>query len=626
MIVQHDWKPSSPGDVSAFSAQMSSLASHHWEARLQAVFRRSVLAQLRFDIMPDREENIPEAHQQTFGWLLGTESQASSPQMRDHQNQASVRDWLQATDSSIYWVTGKPGSGKSTLMKYLYHHQSLSTFLQNWAGSNDLITAGFYFWNSGSSMQMSLVGLLRALLYTCFTRDEALLIPAMSERWEQFIVSLGDEEYIGDSKSLGETELLRIFNRVLSDTSRRFFFLIDGLDEFEGEPGRLIQFVLGAARSHVKLCISSRPWLEFGDAFQQRPSLFLQELTGEDINAYVTSQFEHNEHFAHLQVLSPEAASVLVQDVVIKASGVFLWVHLVVKSLLEGLQKSDSLFHLHARLDALPGDLEALFNNLLGSLSPEYFKQACETFTLLHAFRQFSNLGGPTLLALYYADDHDYKTSYPSDAETFDNSSMLQNAMRRRLNARCKGLIEVSKADKGDDRVRYLHRTARDHIESDSYWPLVLQTVGNDFVPDLYWANALLRIQKSPFQTKLLSNTLDFVRCVHMIESRTKIVQKTYLDGFYYMREQRRGKFDLFKDYSTELLDFWGSYDKFTHLDAYIAILLDGLESCHRAPYLSKSYGSSLSNERRLFWATKSYYSHRTTRWLRRPPSLPSYE
>lgn len=623
MIVQMDWQPSSPGDVSAFSAHMSSLASHDWEARLQAIFHASVLAHLRFQIMPDREDNIPEAHQQTFQWLFGDKPQAQTQQM-----QANVRDWLQEDKSSIYWVTGKPGSGKSTLMKYLFHHDSLPGLLKKWAGPNKLITAGFYFWNSGSTIQMSLVGLLRAFLYTCFTKDSSLLLPAMSERWKRFLAAGGEDDYLDDHQNFTEKELLRMFDRVISDTSRRFFFLIDGLDEFEGEPNRLIQFVTGVARSHVKLCVASRPWLEFEDAFKQRPSLLLQDLTGEDIDSYVTSHFEHNEHFATLQVSSPQAASALLQSIVIKASGVFLWVHLVVQSLLIGFQKSDSFFHLQARLDALPGDLEALFDNLLGSLEAEYFQQACETFRLLHVFRQFSNLGGPTLLALYYADDHDTRSIFPSGAETFENSAMKQDAMRRRLNARCKGLIEVSKADKGDNRVRFLHRTARDYIESDVYWPKILQNTGHDsFEADRYWANALLRIQRSPFQTKLLSNTVDFVRCVHMIQCRTGIVQKKYLDGFYYMREQRRGQFDLFKDYSTELLDFWGSYDKIPQLDAYMSVLLDGLESSDRKNFLGKHYCSSLSQEKGLFWETQTYYRiPRASRWMRHRPSLPDVE
>jgi len=54
----------------------------------------------------------------------------------------------------------------------------------------------------------------------------------------------------------------------LSNKSQRFFFFIDGLDEFDGNCTELVDFVLEhSARSNVKMCVASRPWLEFEDAF-----------------------------------------------------------------------------------------------------------------------------------------------------------------------------------------------------------------------------------------------------------------------------------------------------------------------------------------------------------------------
>lgn len=126
-------------------------------------------------------------------------------------------------------------------------------------------------------MQMSRVGLLRTLLHGCFSDNDSLFIPALPEHWKEFCAFGRNRE------PFVEIELRRVFDRVILDDSRRFLFLIDGLDEFAGDPAEIIQVVLGAARSNVKICVASRPWLPFEDAFQDQPSLRLQDLTSQDI-------------------------------------------------------------------------------------------------------------------------------------------------------------------------------------------------------------------------------------------------------------------------------------------------------------------------------------------------------
>jgi hypothetical protein len=51
----------------------------------------------------------------------------------------------------------------------------------------------------------------------------------------------------------------------------------------------------------------------------------------------------------------------LVEEIVEKANEVFLWVKLVVQSLLAGLGNRDSITDLQRRLRELPSDLEKLY-------------------------------------------------------------------------------------------------------------------------------------------------------------------------------------------------------------------------------------------------------------------------
>lgn len=576
-----------------------------------------MLALLHFQVMPDREDRIPEAHSRTFNWLLENKRHS-----QNHHVRVSVKDWLQEKESGIYWVTGKPGSGKSTLMKYLYHHPLLLPLLKNWAGSEMLITAGFYFWNSGSAIQMSLTGLLRTLLHACFSKDISSLIPAMAERWNEFLAFGGGRE------PFTETELCRILDRVLSDASRQFFFLIDGLDEFEGDPSRIIQFVLRTSRNNVKLCVASRPWLAFEDAFNHRPSLLLEELTRGDIATYVASHFEHNTHFTHLHASDRQGASDLLSDVVSKASGVFLWVYLVVQSLLEGLQNADSLSDLHSRLDALPEGLEDLFDNLLGRLGSDDFRKACETFRLLQVFRNFSEDGGPSLIALYFAEDHDTRSSLQSHDKPLECSARMEAIMGRRLVARCRGFLEVPGATNNTSRVGFLHRTARDFIESESYWPIVLETTGEDtFEPDKIWVNALLWLQRTSNQKSGGTNVGQFVRCADIVEKRTGMTQRTYLDAYYYNQRHRHENSTM--AYNTEMLGFWFTSAKSYHLDTYMCSILARMNPryrrTHGLKYATTVLGQS-SYPSPLMPTISHYRIPRIFRWLHPRPKLPPCE
>jgi ATPase subunit of ABC transporter with duplicated ATPase domains len=94
-----------------------------------------------------RHAKVAEAHRKTFSWIFEDASQGPSGEFK-------FQDWL-LFQEGIYWIMGKAGSGKSTLMKYLYHHQRTKEALKSWASLKKLVVAKFFFWNAGASMQKS---------------------------------------------------------------------------------------------------------------------------------------------------------------------------------------------------------------------------------------------------------------------------------------------------------------------------------------------------------------------------------------------------------------------------------------------------------------------------------------
>ncbi len=77
--------------------------------------------------------------------------------------------------------------------------------------------------------------------------------------------------------------------------------------------------------------------------------------------------------FLELRNFQPQEAERLISEITDKAFDVFLWVRLVVASLLEGLRDGDNIRDLQERLMELPPDLGNLFSNILDHLNQATF-------------------------------------------------------------------------------------------------------------------------------------------------------------------------------------------------------------------------------------------------------------
>jgi len=185
--------------------------------------RDQILHKLYFEDIEDRHGRIAEAHRQTFKWIY------CDPEAKNRRWTSFV-NWLEK-DHGIYWITGKPGSGKPTLMKYLHSNPATVQHLERWASPHSLAMTSFFFWNSGSKMQMSHTGLLQTLLFKALSKHPSLIPKVFPKRWE--VCSLFGE----DTRCWGWSELTKAIELLVNEQSvaLRFCFFIDGLDEFDGD-------------------------------------------------------------------------------------------------------------------------------------------------------------------------------------------------------------------------------------------------------------------------------------------------------------------------------------------------------------------------------------------------------
>ncbi|OWY45674.1 hypothetical protein AALT_g10499 [Alternaria alternata] len=450
---------------------MSKLASDglHYSAE------QKILSRLRFVRLEDRYRLMSPAHRNTLAWMFGD----TGLQVQNQVNGSSTFvQWLHS-NNDLYWISGQPGSGKSTLMKFLCHHQKTKEHLTTWAG-NEVIIAEYFFWNAGKNdLQKSQEGLLRSLLYQILRQCPdyiRLAFPGVWQCYNPTNAGLPGSPDVQLDTEMPHTvpELLDSLPNVCNlhtQSEKRLCFFIDGLDEYVGDSRDVIQLV-GVLRNlkHVKICVSSRQWNEFEDAFGKSGTdkLYMQDFNYQDINAYINDVFENDNNYQELEdkdTLGQE----LIQEIVTAANGVFLWVVLVVRSLQDGLLEADSITRLQQRLRKLPTNLEELFERIIfRDVKETYRSEASHMF--LVALKAKENL---PLMAYWFLGEDLPKQRLPLRMQ---QTIKRHKDANKRLIASCKGLLEPRFQSTTEQRdslpsailfeytVDFLHRTVRDYL------------------------------------------------------------------------------------------------------------------------------------------------------------------
>lgn len=400
----------------------------------------AILSALAFNGMHQRNEAIPIAHANTFSWIFRKDALGSWD---------SFVDWLE-TGEGIYWINGKAASGKSTLMRYITESPLLKSYLDLWRSNNSLEVARFYFWATGSKLQQSQCGLFRSLLHQILSRRSSSVRAVFPEAFER-LLSLPrkrfDEVMARTWKSWTVAELKEALHLLLEKTSCsvKYCLLIDGLDEFDGDHIELTSFFAEvSALRNVKLCLSSRPLPVFDQQLGRYPKLRLQDLTVGDITRLVTDKLTAHPRFREISIKEELGALDLIDEIVKTSAGVFLWVSLVVKSIVQGLTDHDGVEDLHRRLRDLPPELDELYGQMLSSISPPFYVvQGAKLLQLV-----YQSPHPISVLELSLSDQSDHALALSNAVLSWDIETFTERANRMvpKLKSRCAGLLETDNA------------------------------------------------------------------------------------------------------------------------------------------------------------------------------------
>ncbi|KAG6355404.1 hypothetical protein INS49_003366 [Diaporthe citri] len=333
------------------------------------------------DVYPVRHKN-----KDSFEWLFS--------------NQVPFTRWLSDDGGkydAIFWITGKPGSGKSTLMRFALE-DSRTMSLQR-SKSKHYPMAYFFHLRGKSLVQKSLRGMLMELLYQILQQ-----YPRSFELISPIFLNLKRLNQSWDIQSLSQAILhIPHIPPAVSGRRDRITLFIDALDENQKQDDNntLLDIFDSLIRTYrsvrdkpdapvLKICLASRPWPIFqkrlGDELRV-PSFAIHNYTAEDIQQYTESRLFTSKEM--LEVFNERQSAIwkLSADIASRAKGVFIWVRVVVDDLSQEAVDGTSTDSLQKILQKYPEELDKMYKLTLKRVRGTYRPETVIIFKTMLASR-----------------------------------------------------------------------------------------------------------------------------------------------------------------------------------------------------------------------------------------------
>ncbi|KAI4230724.1 MAG: hypothetical protein LQ349_006077, partial [Xanthoria aureola] len=375
-----------------------------------------------FPAIDARYATIKAAHAKTCKWLL---------------RRSEYQDWLNvakiSTHHGLFWIKGKPGSGKSTLLKFAV--QSIRKAMRS-------ATVIYFFFNArGEDLEKSTLGMYRSLLSQLLRA-----LPDMQEILDHYIpVQVGDntEWLIEHLRNLFAAAVQRLGERHL-------VCFIDALDESDEDQIRDLVVSLeelgrptASSPLSFRVCLSSRHYPHISISNGIEMTLEGQEGHDQDISNFLSSE---------LKAGGGRVFEAIKDEILNRASGVFLWVALVVQ-ILNKEYDHGRVHALRKRLKEIPDGLDKLFEDILTRDNAHFEELILCLQWILYAKRPLKRE------ELYYAvlSGTDEEALTPWDLEMLSAQDIDKYIL-----SCSKGLAETTKSK--NQTVQFIHESVRDFL------------------------------------------------------------------------------------------------------------------------------------------------------------------
>ncbi|KAK7428859.1 hypothetical protein QQZ08_004629 [Neonectria magnoliae] len=374
--------------------------------------KRGLLESLRFEQSDARHENIKKAHAKTCKWLL---------------KKPKYLEWLDPNKlcdhHGFLWIKGKPGAGKSTLMKFVLNNARTRM--------KDSTIIACFFNARGDDLEKSTIGI----------GPQHWSVESLKALFDQAVQGLGKSSLVCFIDVLDECDEHQIRDMI------SFFEHMGQLTTLAG-----IAF---------RVCFSSRHYPHI--TISKGLSLVLEGQEGhdQDIVSYLDSE---------LKIGHSKVSEQIRVDLEEKASGVFMWIVLVV-GILQREYDHGRKHMLRQKLRDIPGDLHALFRDIL---TRDHHNKG-----ELHLCIQWVLFARQPLKPeqLYYAvlvgvDPEVVSDLGPDEIEEADINNYILSSS--------KGLAEVTRSKKSQT-VQFIHESVRDFLLKEKRLEEIWSGLGRSF-------------------------------------------------------------------------------------------------------------------------------------------------
>ncbi|KAF3150399.1 hypothetical protein EYR41_004733 [Orbilia oligospora] len=400
------------------------------------------LQTLSFPEMDYRLHSIELAHQSTCDWLFKTE------QFLRWCSQHKLEEF-----NGVFWIKGKPGVGKSTIMKHiLFYYQND----KDW----DLSIAAYFFSAKGTVLQKSQIGMLRSLIYQLLDQDSRAYncsLPFFRDK----------EKKHGKSWEWFERELEIFLRQLVVSSHKPVLLLIDALDECdEVEVQKIVSFLerlssdaVRTAQRSLSICLSSRHYPIINMVKMLELIVEEKKEHDQDIAIYVQDQLRVNNKDIAFEIRR-------------KADGVFMWVVLIVRMLNQAWYDGD-IDAVWKKLGEIPDDLDEVFRTLLEKNNSDKPR----TVLILQIMLFANDQGKISPTELYYTvqaglNSKDWRQRLnPLKGITFVERFIVNSS---------RGLLEI-RHDLSGEYVQFIHQTVKDFLLRNKR----LQTLDTTLTPNL---------------------------------------------------------------------------------------------------------------------------------------------
>ena len=411
--------------------------------------------------MGDRLDQILEAHAETLGWIYDEQGPGIAP-------------WL-TSGSGVFWIQGKPGSGKSTAMKFMLQDERTRALLNMGARGVRFNVIGCFFTDRADRVQASWNGILHSMVYQLISHDRAaahVVLPFWREAIKQRI----------KGEPLWSVDAIENILRVLkskNDLFLRVCFLIDAIDEHDGHHARMCKFLhdicsLPGATSVFKVCAASRPENDLRDLFRNDLTISIHDWTRGDMQRFVSQEFSLHPRWKTILVGNDTTIAVrLENDIVSRARGVFLWVRLIIRELLEGLTNGYTLLELEMQTNEFPNDIDEFFAHIIKKIDKKFYE---ELLIIIETLLRCRGALNAVLLKLVIRANLRNLSKNATIPSIVSEGHFDVEGFSRRLQSRCHGLIEMVTSQNTYD-VQFLHQTVKEYFLENKNLSIISQNL-----------------------------------------------------------------------------------------------------------------------------------------------------